>query len=231
MKRIRTGSGPRVWFETEEIESITEGALRAAGLYPTDLSRAVDIESLLEVHLGATVDYAGDLPPSILGYTRFDTPPKVVVSRELTDLALAPGASLGLRGRWRATLAHEAAHILLHAGLAIPFGSTPNVTIDGIEALLEGQSTPDWRETQANMGMAALLMPRGPFLAEARTALTREPVFLPLAVESLQAERLVSILGHLFEASLEATRWRLRNLGWLTSAAIVGRTGLAGRSA
>ncbi|HJP89063.1 MAG TPA: ImmA/IrrE family metallo-endopeptidase [Candidatus Limnocylindrales bacterium] len=212
MRRIGTGRRSRIWLEVEELEAATDGALRAAGLYPGYDAGAVDIEALLEVHLGAAVDYAVDLPDTILGFTIFETPPRVAVSRRLTELALAPGASHGLLGRWRATLAHEAAHIILHAGLADEGVMTPQLTSENLSAPEE--TTANWLEVQANMGMAALLMPRGPFLFQARRALEAQPALLPVARDSLQAERLVSILAHQFSTSREATGWRLRNLGW-----------------
>ena len=215
MKRIKGPSGERLWIEADEIEAITEAALRAAGLFPSDPDGPVDIEALVEVHLEAIVDYAGDLPDTVLGYTLFGSPHRVVVNRLLSDLALAENASLGLRGRWRATVAHEAAHILLHAGLARTPLVTPHESGQSIDAIADERPGSDWREVQANMGMAALLMPRGPFLAEARRVLESQPIFLPLRPEALQAERLVSILAHQFETSREATGWRLRNLGWL----------------
>jgi hypothetical protein len=216
MKRLRTRAGERIWLETHEIEAITDGALRSAGLFPGEPAGPVAIEAFLEVHLGAHVDYGEDLPSSILGYTQFGSPPRVVVNRALTDLALAPQAPLGLRGRWRATLAHEAGHILLHEGLGMPFDRTPSLSseaVSGSPAL--GES--DWREVQANMAMAALLMPRGPFLVAARRALERSRVFLPLGFDALATERLVTILAHQLETSGEATRWRLRNLGWVSA--------------
>jgi hypothetical protein len=215
VKRIPEARGERVWYEADEIERITAGALRSAGLMPRSVAPAVDIEAFVEMHLGAVVDYAGDLPDGVLGYTEFDEPPRIVVSRRLTDMATAPQASPGLRGRWRATLAHEAAHLLLHSHIRAAGKTTPKLTAHAIN-LSSGVMTSDWREVQANMGMAALLMPRELFLTEARRLLEREPVFLPLDVESLATKRLVAILGEQFQTSLEATRLRLATFGWVS---------------
>lgn len=217
MKRFRDASGARVWYEAAEIERITAGALRSAGLMPRSDAPAVDIETFVEMHLGAVVDYAGDLPDAVLGYTEFVQPPRIVVSRRLTDLATATDASLGLRGRWRATLAHEAAHLLLHGHLRGVGSMTPKLTAQAI-SLSGGLTASDWREVQANMGMAALLMPRELFLLEARGHLEREPMFLPLDPEDLPAKRLVAILGEQFQTSLEATRLRLSTFGWISRA-------------
>lgn len=215
MKRFRDARGERIWYEAAEIERITASALRSAGLMPRSDAPVVDIESFVEMHLGAVVDYAGDLPDSVLGYTEFVKPPRIVVSRRLTDLAMAVDASLGLRGRWRATLAHEAAHLLLHAHLRGVGSMTPKLTAQAI-SLSGGVTTKDWREVQANMGMAALLMPRELFLVEARRQLEHESTMLPLGPEVLPAQRLVAILGEQFQTSLEATRVRLSTFGWIS---------------
>src|SRR5450759_4555347 len=115
MKTIPDGRGVRrIWYEFDEIEQIAADTLVAADLWP-DRPGRIDVESLVETYQGASTDYFADLDDSILGYTLFRMPPHVVVSRALSDLALADGASLGLRGRWRATIAHEAAHIALHS--------------------------------------------------------------------------------------------------------------------
>lgn len=215
MKRIVTRGRSRVWYEADEIEEITAAALRKAALWPRPGGLAVDVEQLVEVALGATVDYGGELPERTLGFTQFGEPHRVVVSRRLTELALSPQGSAGLRGRWRATLAHEAAHILLHAHLDLrsrTSGVTETLLDGATESLTAGH---DWREVQANMGMAALLMPRGPFLAEARRILERDVIFLPLLVDALVARRLVELLAAAFETSQEATRFRLLHFGWL----------------
>jgi len=217
VKRFRDARGERVWYEAAEVERITVGALRSAGLMPRSDAPAVDIETFVEMHLGAAVDYAGDLPHTVLGYTEFAQPPRIVVSRRLTDLATAADASPGLRGRWRATLAHEAAHLLLHAHIRGVGCMTPKLTTEAI-SLSGGVTASDWREVQANMGMAALLMPRELFLVEARRHLEREPMFLPLDPEGLAGKRLVAILGEQFQTSLEATRLRLTTFGWISSA-------------
>lgn len=220
MRTIRDGTGrARVWYDAEEIERITANALQAAALWPDPDIRHIDIERLLEVHLGATVDYAGDLDSATLGYTVFETPPHVVVSRILTDLAHGPSATLGLRGRWRATLAHEAAHILLHARLyAQGETSGKQTAVRCLRSEIEaGGDARDWREVQANMGMAALLMPRQPFLAEARRILSsRDPVFPPLDADLPVANALTDELAKTFETSHQAARLRLTAFGFVS---------------
>jgi IrrE N-terminal-like domain len=206
----------RLWYEAAEIEQITSDALEAAGLWPERETSAIDVERLLEVHLGADVDYAGDLDRSVLGYTVFETPPLVVVNRKLTDMAHDPTASLGLLGRWRATLAHEAAHILLHARLYAPGeASSKQTSVRCLRTEIHaGPQARDWREVQANMGMAALLMPRRLFLDQARCVLdARGPVFPPLDPNGLDGRWLTEELAERFRVSRQATRLRLVSFG------------------
>ena len=209
----------RPWISFDEIERTASDALHAARLWPVPGVLRVDIETLLEVHLGVTVDYGVELDRSTLGYTVFENPPHVVVNRELTDLAHAPSAPLGLRGRWRATLAHEAAHILLHRGrYAAGQSSAAQTSTRGFQTDADGEDagSSNWREVQANLGMAALLMPRQPFLAEARRVLEADdPVFPPLSAEADAAIGLIHELAEAFETSHQATRFRLLTFGFL----------------
>jgi hypothetical protein len=209
---------PRLWYDDGEIEQIAVDALRSAGLWPDSAIKAIDIETLVEVHLGATVDYGVQLDRKVLGYTIFEQPTHVVVSRALTELALAPTASAGLRGRWRATLAHEAAHILLHAHLYARGESSRAQTAvrDLADEADPNVDVRDWKEVQANMGMASLLMPRKLFLSEVRRILeVGDPAFPPFARESEIATRLTDELSVTFQASREATGFRLAGFGFM----------------
>lgn len=61
-------------------------------------------------------------------------------------------------------------------------------------------------ESQANLGMAALLMPRDPFLAVAGEILlaSEDPVFPPLDAQSRTARSLAEVLATGFGTSREA---------------------------
>jgi hypothetical protein len=210
----------RIWFDADEIERITADTLRNAGLWPAADPRELDVERLLEVHLGATVDYAGDLDRDVLGYTLFEDPPHVVVSRTLTDLASGPSAGVGVRGRWRATLAHEAAHILFHASLYVAPRSRKRAAVRCFRSDIEaGGEARDWREVQANLGMAALLMPRDPFLAFAARILlaSTDPVFPPLNAQSVRAGSLADALAMRFGTSRQAALIRLVTFGFVST--------------
>lgn len=220
MKILADARGQRrLWYEAPEIEQITSDALKAAGLWPEREPGVIDVERLLEVYLGANVDYAGDLDRTTLGYTVFEVPPLVVVNRKLTDMANDSTASLGLLGRWRATLAHEAAHILLHACLYTAgetSGKQRSVRCLRSE-IHAGPEAHDWREVQANMGMAALLMPERLFLDQARALLDdHRPVFPPLDPHGPDGRWLTDALAQRFRVSRQATWLRLASFGFLT---------------
>ncbi|MDR7580761.1 MAG: hypothetical protein QN148_05570 [Armatimonadota bacterium] len=124
MRRYRHRDGSlRVWFGPEEIDQMAEEALHRAGLLPRLEAPVVDVERFLEGYLGADLDQYAPLPHDVLGATEFrpGVPPLVQVNAALTRAALDdPHPPPGSRGRWRATLAHEAGHVLLHRALVEP---------------------------------------------------------------------------------------------------------------
>jgi len=209
----------RIWFDENEIEAIAEDELRKAKLLPTTEKPVTDLERLIEGHLGAALDQYAELEQGVLGLTEFvpGRSPAISISRDLTGSALDDDDPLpGLRGRWRATLAHEASHVLLHRFL---FELDPNqAQLFGDEAIvsLTGQRLmrclkrdvgaraggSDWREVQANRGMAALLMPRRVFTKVANSEMGTKA---GLAV-------VVARLAERFEVSKQAARIRLTTL-------------------
>jgi hypothetical protein len=233
MKRFpgRDGS-KRLWFEPSEIEEIMEFELEKAQLMPTPSDPSVDIESFLERHLKVQCDQYAPLPPEILGLTQFRTgqTPWVRINRDLTQTALddedRPDWVLG---RWRATVAHESSHVILHARL---FTSDPNQgTLFAVDndtpeehslhrclksnVLFRGQVS-DWREVQANMGMAALLMPRRVFAAALLEAIERAGFQSEITPDSPECRTLVRAMADRFQVSRQAAAIRMETLLLLT---------------
>ncbi|MBI5949703.1 MAG: ImmA/IrrE family metallo-endopeptidase [Chloroflexi bacterium] len=221
--RARDGS-TRLWLDDAEIEAIAGDELRRAGLAPTPDHPVVDLESFVEQHLRAVLDQYATLPNDVLGQTEFrrGEQPRVLINRDLTGSALdVEDPRLSAVGRWRATLAHEAAHILLHRHL-FEFGDAqlplvaPRPTAQPVplvrclkrEVTFRSVSS-DWREVQANKGMAALLMPRGLFTTVARRAAAREGIDLPVAPGQRGEERLVGAIAPELQVSGTAARIRL----------------------
>ena len=191
------------------------------------------VRSDVEQHLGAQFDQYASLPAEVLGQTDFrvGAPPLVMVNADLTGAALDDDDSpLGLKGRWRATVAHEACHVIFHRCL---FNLSPEQKSlfgeDGdsrepakrLQRCLKrdvvyGRTGSDWREVQANMGMAALLMPRPLFMAVCQKLLLRlgkDRVF----TDTPEAGVIASEIATAFQVSRQAATIRLKTLGVLAA--------------
>jgi hypothetical protein len=228
----RTGT-ERLWIEPAEIEASTEAELIKAGLMPTLDAPVVDVEAFIEQHLGAHFDPYATLPGDVLGQTDFrvGAPPLVMVNADLTGSALDDEDSpLGLKCRWRATVAHEGCHVLFHRclfNLSAEQGSLFGENDHSEEPaqrlqrclkrdVVYSRSGSDWREVQANMGMAALLMPRPLFVEVCHKELLRlgkDRVF----ADTPEADVLAGRLAKTFQVSRQAAMIRLNTLEVLST--------------
>lgn len=224
----------RLWFDQAEIEAMAEGELAKASLLPDLEAPVVDIERFIEIHLGVRLDQHADLEPDVLGVTEFPfgLPPEISINRDLTNAALdAEDGAPGLVGRWRATLAHEASHVLLHQVL---FDIDPNQ--EAMFDFANGAGPPrmmrclkrevtfvrearDWREVQANRGMAGLLMPRSIFQDVAGREFGRLGMAIGTTLSPDSSNRVASVLARRFEVSRQAASIRLETLGLVKPAA------------
>ena len=231
MKEYRSAGGERrLWFEPDEIEEMMADELRRASMFPDDCEPVVDLEDFLEIGLKVKLDIYARLDPDVLGVTDFrrNANPLVSVNAGLTSKVEEAGVSPGVRGRWRATLAHEASHVVLHRILfEVPFeqGELFSIHAESRPSLFRclaqdvsfRGTNSDWKEIQANMGMAALLMPAEVFsdvvrlVVGARTynSLT---TYIPDA-NSVEHRDFVAELSRRFEVSQQAARIRLVTLG------------------
>ena len=218
--------GQRLWFEPGEIETICDEELKKAGLIPTDAAPVTDLERVIEQYLGADLDQYADLEPHVLGFTAFPEHkvPAVSINKDLTGSALDEEETVpGLKGRWRATLAHEASHIILHRFLFdVHLDQGQLFTMSSEEPQRKvmrclkrdvgyGRSVSDWREVQANQGMAALLMPRRLFKKAARAIRSASGIGTP-TVSSSAAVLLAQRLAETFAVSRQAAAIRLETL-------------------
>lgn len=224
MREYTTADGKRaLWYDEDEIEQIMEDELRRAGLLPTRDNSVVDLEDLLERHLKVTFDQYAALPAEVLGLTEFDPrrAPTVRINKVLTGTAMdSDWCPPGIEGRWRATVAHEAAHVILHRILfdaALNQGSLfpaeqLEVTSPKLQRCLKRDlshrgANADWREVQANRGMAALLMPKKHFAKAARgVRVGSTPQEIDAACRTLARQ---------FGVSRQATAIRLKALGFI----------------
>jgi hypothetical protein len=217
------GGEKRLWFEQDEIEQIMEDELRRGRLMPTESNCVVDLEALLDDHLRVPFDQHADLPLDVLGLTEFHPrrAPTVRINKDLTGIIDGDWIPPGIEGRWRATVAHEAAHVILHRmlfdeplnqGSLFAADAAPHVK-PALQRCLKRDlkhraGNYDWREVQANRGMAALLMPRKLFTKMARSTLKGTS-----SQEIWDASR---VLAAKFGVSGQAATIRLNTLGFVT---------------
>ncbi len=223
----------RLWLSAADIETMMEDALRKSDVFPTDEQPAVDIERFIQ-SLGVRMDQYADLDATVLGLTEFytDCPPRIFINRDLTGAIDEDNTPPGIPGRWRATMAHEAAHVVMHRVLfEINQDQETLFRMEGQpepqrlmrclkkNVLFRGGGGNDWREVQANMGMAGLLMPHSLYrrladkVAEQR-CLTADA----LTTGSAAAATLTAEMAALFDVSRQAAGIRLETLGVLSAA-------------
>ena len=232
MKEYRSPTGERrLWFDQEEIEWMMEDQLRNAGLLPSVADPAVDLEELLEGHLQVKLDLHARLDVDVLGMTLFRSGnrPLVSINKDLTSRADTEEVPGGVLGRWRATLAHEAAHVVLHRVLFdVPPEQGSFFDVKGSEGMIMRclmrdvsftRGNYDWKEVQANRGMAALLMPSRVFQDSVRDVANASMINdlvagIPVA-DSYGFSGFLLDLSRRWKVSQEAARIRLETLGLL----------------
>lgn len=232
MKEYRSADGERrLWFDENEIDLIVENELRNAGLFPIASDPVTEIEEFLELHLQVRLELYAPLDLEFLGATYFERghKPYVQINKNLTMQAEASDATVGLVGRWRATLAHEAAHVILHRRFfeqppeqtEFSFHGNGGVGPTLMKCLKRNitfrRASVDWKEFQANQGMAALLMPASLFSEVTRRMVGAKCTedLLPYIPSSDSRDYwgLLRELSCCFGVSQEAARIRLDTIG------------------
>jgi Zn-dependent peptidase ImmA (M78 family) len=230
----------RVWYEPSDIERIMSEQLRAAKIRISTMSPVPDLEQLIEGHLRVELDQYAALPDDVLGLTEFDggKSPRMFINANITSAADDNPPQPGARGRWRATLAHEASHVILHRYLFDPdmapirrgdwrdpdsqnqpvvAGSLKRVEClhrdVNVEDSVIRRATPNWREVQANRGMASLLMPETWFV---RVATLNGAVKGSVHDQnSAKGTALIAAIAHAFDVSKQAAALRLKTFEML----------------
>jgi hypothetical protein len=219
---VRTfrASGPfaeRPFFEPGEIERIAIEELRAAGLFPSSPG-AVRIDRFVEKRFGVVPTYE-DLPPSVLGYTRFGAAgvESIVLARGLDE-----SGSVVAERRIRTTLAHEAGHGLLHAHLFAldafnqDLFQGPDVQPGRVlcrdESAVSRPNASQWHEVQANMMMAALLLPRPLVIESVKPLLENKGLLGGATLPPEHREAAARILSDVFDVNPVVGRYRLEGL-------------------
>ena len=196
----------RLWYEEDEIEAIMDDELRAAGRPRLGNGLAVDIDAFIERRLGVVPEYV-PLPAGVHGSAGFaaDGTARIQISAALSVKAQRRRSA---ERRLRSTLAHEAAHVILHRSLFLKesgalFGRRGAARLCGDIRFSGRAYGGEWWEWQANRGMAALLLPRRDVLSQVDAG----------------GWASVGRLSEDFEVSPTAVRYRLQQLGKRTASA------------
>lgn len=170
----------KIFIPEKRIERACAEALESVKLMPTE-AEPIRIDRFIEKFFGIDIDY-DDLEErfeeGVMGACRFDRDGNV--SAILVDRTLGEDdTQLGVR-RERSTLAHEAGHGIFHGELfAEKLQADEEIARNGFEDTVcrrgvfaegfacrglgdagDGRTRKEWWEIQANMAMAALLLPR-----------------------------------------------------------------------
>jgi Zn-dependent peptidase ImmA (M78 family) len=106
---------PIPFISDEKIELRMEAEVRSSGLWSTDSDAVFEVEDFLEKHLKAILDVDATLADEVMGEVTFRSGkrPCVKINADLSYDA-EHSNKLGSLGRWRMTVVHEGAHIILH---------------------------------------------------------------------------------------------------------------------
>lgn len=168
----------KIFIPEPRIERNCGDALRSVGLMP-DEPAPIRIDRFAEKHFNIEIEYddLSSFGPGVMGACRFKR--AGTVSRILVDATLAGQDTKLAEKVVRSTIAHESGHGLLHgelfaekfraeaeikaAGFVEPSrrdGLLPDgFACRGLDAPNKSGTRFDWWEVQANMAMAALLLP------------------------------------------------------------------------
>ncbi len=231
---------PQLRLDDVEIDALISAALASASMMPTRERPVLDLEAFLESGLEVDLDQHATLDRDVLGLTTFarGQPPFVQINRDLTGAFDALDSTATDRARWRSTLAHESAHVVIHRQLFHLDARQGELFVESElsapvsqrclkRAVGFGIRGSDPREVQANKGMAALLMPRKLFVSEALLVAARLGLRPGnLSQDALGTKRLVGALAMRFAVSRQAVEIRLRGVGFIAPAGMASLPGV-----
>ncbi|MEX2526454.1 MAG: hypothetical protein WEA09_02345 [Gemmatimonadota bacterium] len=225
MNRRHPSFTKRPFYTPDQVEDIAAASLRSVGLLPGS-PEPVRIDRFIEKKLGVVPEFES-LAPGVLGYTRFgsDGVDAVVVSAELAEQK-----DVVSQRRVTTTLAHEAGHALLHAGFFLPEAFSQSLfdseDVSSERVLCRDEDAADrsgvgnarvshrdrWWEIQANMVMAALLLPRHLVTTAVTPLLTETGMLGVPRLEDGNREAAARLLADVFEVNPVVGRYRLERL-------------------
>jgi hypothetical protein len=197
----------RLWYDEAEIDAIMEAELRKSGTARLTDGGAVGVDAFIEIHLRISPEFV-TLPGGVQGATDF-SPDGTVRMRISAPLAeRAASGDPGAEHLMRTTLAHEAAHVLLHRVLflqqseALFGGQLSRQELCRDIRPVRGGYTGEWWEWQANRGMGALLLPRSEVIGIAG----------PWTAAALRDGKLVQIIARRYQVSTQAVCFCLEQI-------------------
>jgi Zn-dependent peptidase ImmA (M78 family) len=207
----------RPYFPDGEIDGIMSQVLEAAGNPRLPGRPAVDVDVVM-LKLQIEPEYT-ELPNGVLGVTRFSSSgvPFIAVSDQLESDSRGNVTAFH---RLRTTQAHEIGHATLHAPLYVQVNVSAGVTLgqlpscDGVQSAPAPHYTGEWWEYQANVAMAALLMPESDFRDESSTWCRGHRVRDTKRIRSqTKFDSYVEWMSEQFCVSRQAARIRAKVLG------------------
>ena len=209
---------PRPYFRDGEIQRICLEALRSVNFLPT-YPQPVRIDRFIEKKYCVVPDYE-DLPSGLVGLSQFldGCVVRIVVARSLDRDGSVPAER-----RIRATLAHEAGHVLLHAALFDLDSQTapllgdwsdparPTVLCREVDPVPLSSHRGGWAEYQANQAIAGLQLPR-PLVDEVLHQFTTTTAMGLKKVDRAKTEIAVRALSETFDVNPVVARIHLENL-------------------
>jgi hypothetical protein len=222
MRAFNSRPGPlrdQTYYRAQEIEDLCSAQLRETGLYPAQ-PEPIRVERFIEKRFKVTPSYE-DLPNGVLGWTRFGPSgmDAIVIARSLAD----SGGTVAER-RVSSTLAHEAGHGLLHSDLFARgmdnrslFSDDDDIDPDRILCRDDQRGSGErphpysgrWWEYQANLAMAALLLPRSLVATCLSPILSVGGTFGRQTLAADRREDAVRLLSDFFSVSRIMARIRL----------------------
>ena len=106
-----------------EIDRRMSDEIARSQLWPAAPGECLDIEEFLEKHLGCGLDKDGFLEDDVMGEVAFRPGKKTCVNiNALVTQEMENSANSGSLGRFRMTVAHECAHVILHGPIYLAQG-------------------------------------------------------------------------------------------------------------
>lgn len=193
---------------------------------------ALDLDQLLHNYIILDVTEANLYPENILGFIAFSDIKIPLANGEVLDVTegtiVLDEQLKENKARYRFTLAHEAAHWVLHRSYYCQDNKVYEFRKKGYSYIAcktdktelgrknpkEAKTDDEWAEWQADYLAAALLMPKTPFIKAAKAALLRHnfPNLQLVSGERVEeGTQVVKELAKLFQVSMRAIRIRMRN--------------------